>query len=172
MKHPPPKRYNFEHQKQLGLQGEARLDSFFSRWYLIKEVPMELQREGVDRFFVPRWGEVEFPRLVEYKTDFHASGNAFIETHSVIRIGQDTIKGWLYTSKADWLVYFMAAYETAFVLNFESLRRFVIQWEAEQLCRHRECINSNYKSSGLIVPLPLMLRASRAIFKVEYCSKF
>lgn len=171
MKHPKPKQYDFEYQKQLGLRGEARLDSFFSRWYVIEEVPIELQREGVDRFFIPRWGEVPFPRFVEYKTDFHDSGNAFVETHSVVRTGRE-IKGWLYTSKADWLVYFMAAYQTAFVLQFSTLRESVVEWQVNQNCKRRDCTNKDYKSSGLVVPLPLILKASHAIFKVEYYFEF
>lgn len=164
-----PRRYGFNQQKRLGLHGEEILDSFFSRWYLIKEVPIELQREGVDRFFVPKRGELEFPYLVEYKTDFKKdTGNVFLETHSVVRVGQPDIRGWLYTSKADWLIYFLVEYETVLALSFPSLRESVLAWEAKNLCRRKKCANNNYHSIGLIVPIPLMLRASHAIFKLKY----
>jgi hypothetical protein len=169
---PPNQNYDFYTQKKLGLQGEERLDSFFCRWYIIEEVPIELQREGVDRFYIPRRGEVTFPRLVEYKTDFQDTGNAYVETHSVIRAGQREIKGWLHTSKADWLIYFMAVDEIAFVINFTTLRQAAITWESEQLCKRRDCLNRNYKGSGLIVPIRLMLRVSYAVFKVPYCFEF
>ncbi len=168
----PIKRYDFDHQKKLGLHGEARLDSFFGRWYFIREVPYELQKEGVDRFFIPKRGETGFPRLIEYKTDFQNTGNAFVETHSVIRAGERDIQGWLHTSKADWLVYFFAVYETALVLSFETLRKSVITWESQNLCRRKDSINANYKGSGLIVPLPLMLSAFYAVFKVPYTFEF
>jgi hypothetical protein len=163
-----PQRYDFNQQKQLGIHGEAILDAFFSRWYLIQEVPPELQREGVDRFFVPRRGEVNFPRLVEYKTDFKDTGNVFIETHSVIRAGQKDIKGWLYTSKADWLIYFLVEYQTVLVLSFPTLRDSVFVWESKQLCRCKSSQNNDYQGAGLIVPIPLMLRESHAIFKLQY----
>lgn len=161
-----PRRYSFEEQKQLGIDGEKQLDTFFSRWYIIREVPMELQKEGVDRFFIPRYGEVGFPRLVEYKTDYKDTGKAFVETHSVIRAGQPDIKGWLHTSKADWLVYFLVKYETAFVLSFPTLRKFVSLWEIEEHCQRKHSINGDYKGAGLLVPISLMLRASHAVFKV------
>lgn len=160
------KMYDFQKQKNLGQQGEERLDSFFSRWYNIKEVPFELQQKGIDRFYIPRRGEATFPRLVEYKTDFHRTNNVFLETHSVIRQGRPDVKGWLYTSKADWLIYFLTAYQTALVIDFVKLRKSARIWD--KTCQHRDCKNKDYKSSGLLVPIPELRLISHAVFDVEY----
>lgn len=157
--------YDFQHQKELGRQGEERLDSFFSRWYDIKEVPFELQKEGVDRFYVPKRGKLAFPRLIEYKTDFKTTGNVFIETHSVIRQGQEDIKGWLYTSKADWLVYYLISSQTALVVNFAKLRQSAEVWK--KTCPHRDCTNKDYKSSGLLVPISAIKLVSHAVFSIK-----
>ena len=158
--------YDFDQQKSLGMQGEERLDSFFSRWYKIEEVPFELQKEGVDRFYIPKRGKVTFPRLVEYKTDFHHTGNVFLETHSVIRQGWPDVKGWLHTSKADWLLYFLTAYQTVLVIDFAKLRKSARIWD--NTCQHRDCKNKGYKSTGLLVPIPVLRLVSHAVFDVEY----
>lgn len=160
--------YDFQKQKNLGQQGEERLDSFFSRWYDIKQVPFELQKEGIDRFYIPLRGQATFPYLVEYKTDFQQTGNAFIETHSVIRSGQSNIQGWLYTSKADWLIYWAVEYQTAFAINFDKLRKSAEIWK--RTCRQRNCQNKGYKSSGLLVPIPVLRLVSHAVFTIEYAS--
>jgi len=157
--------YDFQQQKDLGLKGEERLDFFFSRWYDIKEVPFELQKEGIDRFYIPKRGEVTFPCLIEYKTDFHDTGNVFIETHSVIRQGRPDVRGWLHTSKADWLIYYLVLHETAFVVDFGRLRIFTQEWK--KTCQRRDCRNKDYKSSGLLVPIPVFQLASHAIFNIK-----
>ena len=157
--------YDFQQQKDLGKQGEERLDSFFYRWYNIREVPFELQKEGIDRFYIPKRGNITFPRLVEYKTDFYRTGNVFIETHSVIRQGKPDIKGWLYTSKADWLIYFLVAYQTAFAIYFNKLRESAQIWN--KTCQRRNCRNKDYKSSGLLIPIPVLELISHAVFNIQ-----
>lgn len=157
--------YNFQQQKELGKQGEEKLDSFFSRWYNIKKVPFKLQKEGIDRFYIPKYGEVTFPRLIEYKTDFHATGNVFVETHSVIRQGQPDIPGWLYTSKADWLIYWLVKYQEAFAIDFAKLRVSAQKWE--KTCQRRYSENKGYKGSGLLVPIPVLKLVSHAVFSIK-----
>lgn len=143
--------YDFQEQLDIGERGEKRLDKFFSRFYKIDPVPMDLQRLGVDRVF--NNNGIRF--TVEYKTDLKActTGNFFLETEV------DGKPGWLYSSVAQVVVYYIPP--TAYVLNLVALRQdvnngFLTGEESKPIP------NKGYEAKGILVSVkkvnwPLMI---------------
>lgn len=151
--------YQFDAQHADGLAGEAFLDALFSRWYRIRPATAAQQRRGIDR-----WFRTATRRLaVEYKTDHTAArtGNAFVETVSV-----DTTHkpGWIYTSQADYLVYYIPPDGLVYVLRFAVLRRELARWVA--LYPVRRIPNEGYHTHGLLVALWEFEAHSEAILSV------
>lgn len=142
------KSYTFGESLRAGSLGESRLDDFFSRWFDIQPVPMAVQRIGIDRLFI---GEQKGDALaVEYKTDTqgHRTGNAFIETVSVDNDGK---RGWLWTTKADALVYYLSKGSRGYVLDPTDMRNQAYSWTRR--FRVKTATNPDYHSYGLLVPL-------------------
>ena len=81
--------YDFNEQLQKGEHYENELDIFFSKFYKIKKVTMDEQRQGFDRIFIRPDGT---QLKIEYKSDDKArtTGNFFIELYSVF----PTKQGW------------------------------------------------------------------------------
>jgi two-component SAPR family response regulator len=140
--------YKFNVQLKLGEKGEMFLDKFFSEEYLIKPVSMGEQRKGIDRIFEhKRTGRV---LKVEYKTDELASGtgNAFIETISVDSTNKP---GWAYSSKADYLLYYVTGDELIYIITLNNLRKNLEKWEKKY--RKAKAKNDGYYTHGILVPL-------------------
>ena len=140
--------YEFNQQFEQGSQGETSLDKHFSYWYFVLPVPMAMQRLGVDRVFIHV--DTLKMRLIEYKTDARAAqtGNVFIETVSVDRDGKP---GWIYTSHADWLFYYLPQMQVCHLLEFTVLRTQLDHW-----LKHyplKVIPNKGYNTKGIIVPL-------------------
>ena len=93
--------YNFRTQYDLGKEGEAFLDEYFSeQGFEIEMVGMDMEKIGVDRLF-HKTGCIY---KVEYKTDFQTTttGNVFLE----LDFNDGKRKGWVKTTQADFVVYF------------------------------------------------------------------
>jgi len=150
--------YDFEAQRAQGEQGEDELDRFFARWFAIQPATGRQQRQGIDRLFTARRGRRRF--AVEYKTDRVAAqtGNAFIETVSV-----DTAEraGWVYTSQADLLMYYVPDWARIYVIELERLREQLAAWCA--LYPLRRIPNAGYSTHGVIVPLQSLKRVARRV---------
>lgn len=144
--------YTFREQIDKGKQAEARLDEWFSTWYEIKQIPLEVERvEHFDRIFIRDGQEMR----VEYKTDFqaHQTGNAFIETYSNIETNKP---GWIYSSQADILVYFIPEAKSILIVRMMLIRMCIRHYL--KVYRKRKCKNvnpngSNYHSEGVLVPI-------------------
>lgn len=151
--------YDFAIQKAKGEEGEAFLDAFFERAYIIQPSTEQEQRREIDRWFTNRVTDKRVS--VEYKRDETAgrTGNAFIETVSVDVRG---VRGWVYTSEAEWLVYFIPKPETIYVLRFADLRQRLPDWERR--FPKRKIANRDYNTMGILVPLAEFERAAVAVY--------
>lgn len=144
------KPYRFGEQLRKGSLGESILDTFFSRWFDIQRVPVAIETSsGVDRLFI---GEQQGDALaVEYKCDTqgYRTGNAFIET---ISVDEDGKRGWLWTTKADALVYYFHedGGGSGYVLDPTDLRKRAYRWTRKYPVK--TATNDDYHSYGLLVP--------------------
>lgn len=140
--------YQFEGQLKRGQDGEAVLDRHYGRWFEIKPATDAEQREGVDRHYTDKESGEHF--AIEYKTDWTAgwSNNAFVETVSVDTTGK---QGWAYTSKADWLIYYIPPLGLAYMFRMAVIRAWVDDWKAKY--RTQRIPNKGYQTHGVIVPL-------------------
>lgn len=141
-----------------GENGERFLDEFFSGKFDIYPANRRQQRQGIDRVFVSK--ETGRTLLVEYKTDYqaHRTGNSFLETVSVDTEGK---KGWIYTAKADYLLYLVVKDLLVYVFKFEDLRRLFPVWLKKY--RIGKAVNKGYDSHGLLVPLTEFEKHAEAV---------
>lgn len=153
--------YTFDEKFAQGAQGEAFLDAFFKRWYLVFPATPEEQREGIDRYFV----HLRQRRVlaIEYKTDERAgqTHNAFVETVSVDTASKP---GWAVTSQADYLAYYIPGDGLVYIIKFSKLRLALSRWE--KIYQTRQIKNSGYHTHGLIVPLHEFEKLSEAVLSV------
>lgn len=141
--------FDFSTQLAQGAEGEAWLDAFFSRWFIVTPVSPASQRRGIDRSFTDKKNGRTF--TVEYKADRRAgqTGNAFIET---ISVDAPTVRqGWAYTCQADYLVYFCSSPETIYIIPPAVLRSAIDDWLARY--PKRVIPNRGYNTHGVLVPL-------------------
>jgi hypothetical protein len=140
--------YRFDNRLAVGQKGESLLDTFFSQWADIQPASSEQQRQGIDRVFISR--ESGKQTLVEYKTDWKVAvtGNVFLETVSVDRAKK---QGWLYTSQAEMLVYFVPQTDMIYCVQVDYLRAVYLP----QVTKFREAAaeNEGYRTWGILVPL-------------------
>lgn len=144
-----------------GQRGEEILDKFFGRWYRIQFANTLQEDSGIDRIFTPLFGSDKKQRTVEYKTDFCSAntGNAYLE---IVSQNVKKIPGWLKTSVADWLIYFIYP-KQVLIFKFEVLREFVFS----RKYRERSVKNKGYFGTGLIVPLTELMSVAHEILEVK-----
>jgi len=145
--------HNFDDSLPEGEKEESKLDCFFAKWYEIKPVGMNKQRDGIDREWKCRKTKREFS--VEYKADSKAAetGNVFIETVSVDTTGKP---GWAYTSKAQLLVYFIPPDSTAYITPMTTIKTLLPDWidaYREVSVPNGDGVTVKYNTKGLLVPL-------------------
>jgi hypothetical protein len=144
-----------------GAAAETQLDRHFADRFHITSATRAQQRQGIDRHFTHRQSGATY--TIEYKTDWTAgrTGNAFVETVSV---DSAAIPGWVYTSQAEWLAYFLPAPATIYLIAFPTLRACLPQWLAT--CKAAPPIpNRGYHTLGILVPLPEFAQIAARIEK-------
>lgn len=157
----PP--YSMAQQLRKGETAEAHLDQHFADRFRIVPASREQQRLGIDRIFIKHTTGHSY--TVEYKTDWTAgrTGNAFVETVSV---DSGQIPGWAYSSHAEWLLYFVPATRTIYLITFADLRAQLSQWIST--CKAAPPIpNAGYHTLGILVPLT---KFARVASRIEVCS--
>ncbi len=142
--------YHFDVQLKIGKDAERHLDRLFSQWYRIEELPLDIeQRVHADRLFVR---QDDSQVMVEYKTDLmgHKTGNLVIET-----ISADThnTPGWVYTSQADMLVWWVVGLGEVLVAKMADVRAQLPEWQKRY--QTVKIPNDGYHSIGLLVPIPV-----------------
>ena len=151
--------YGMDQQLRKGEAAEARLDLHFAARFHIAPASRTQQRQGIDRIFTDHTSGKIY--TVEYKTDWTAArtGNAFLET---ISVDTANIPGWVYTSQADWLAYFVPQQAVIYLIAFTALRARLPQWLDS--CKAAPPIpNHGYHTHGILVPLSEFARAARRI---------
>lgn len=144
----PDDAYSFSVQLEKGEGAEARLDRFFGRFYCISSVDAQAQRWGIDRIWWRR--DMTIRCSVEYKTDWAAerTGNVFIETVSV---DSQNKPGWVYTSVAQLLVYYLPQSGVAYIAPMLAVREATKEWA--QTHQEMPVPNDGYNTKGLLIPL-------------------
>ncbi len=150
-------------QEQLdrGEQAEALLDEHFSDRFKITPAGRTEQRNGIDRIFEARANGKRY--AIEYKTDWTAgrTRNAFIETISVDTMN---VLGWAYTSQAEWLIYFVPAHKTIYIVRFSHLRQQLEGW-IQAYGPEKAIPNDGYYTHGITVPLKVFQKCSSKVEK-------
>jgi hypothetical protein len=162
--------HNFADSLKVGEKYEKMLDEYFRQWFIVSEVSMDLQRLGIDRIFTKRKSGERF--TVEYKADEKAetTGNMYIETVSYRPKSANSLdkvekKGWIYTSTAQLLVYFVPGWNRAYIMDMLTLRDKVNEkWAAH----HRSVTvdNGDYEGEGILVPFQKMDKHCRGRVKL------
>lgn len=154
--------YSFNDQLSRGEAAERQLDAHFADRFQIAEATHEQQRLGIDRIFVHRAMGKAY--TIEYKTDWTAgrTNNAFIETVSVDTM---SIPGWVYTSEAQWLIYFVPPKETIYIIRFRHIQAKVPEW-VEQYGPEKIIPNDGYCTLGVVVPLDIFAQCASKIEKL------
>jgi len=158
-------KYSFNKQLSKGENEEKNLDAHFSEHYHIFDVPIELQKNGIDRIFVRKNDFLTYK--IEYKSDFktHITGNVFIETCSVFSNYECKVKGWTYTSKADFLIYFVVEEKIAYVIRMETIREHIDAWKSKY--SQRSSPNYGYETIGILVPPNEFKSKTEAIIRIN-----
>lgn len=142
----PKNVFDFERQLHLGADGEHVIREVFGSRFKIQKSVAQEERDGIDFWF--SYGG--FDLAIEVKTDFRAARtrNAFIETTSV---DTDNTPGWAYTSRADFLLYYVPPDRTVYVMPMREIRRRLPHWRKKY--ELRRVPNAGYFTEGVIVPL-------------------
>lgn len=140
--------YDFGERLAAGEKAERVIDECFARWFDIAPVSMTDQRRGIDRQYMRRDNGCVY--AIEYKTDWTAgrTGNAFVETVSV---DTQNKPGWVYTTQADYVLYYVPGDELIYVLDVSIMRCHLRRWANQY--RAVTVQNQGYCTKGVLVPL-------------------
>jgi len=137
--------HQFEASKGVEARWAPVLDDWFRQMYVIDDATMEQQWRGIDRIVHAEDG----PVTLDYKCDTRArdTKRLFMETVSNSETGRP---GWLLTSEAEWLVYFVVP-DDVWMFRFACLRQQLAAWR--QTWPEKPARNDRYSTLGLCVPM-------------------
>jgi hypothetical protein len=126
------------------------LDRWLREAYDLREATMDEQWQGIDRVAVTPEGPVG----IDYKCDERAArtGNLFFELVSNDVTGRE---GWVFSSRADWLAYFIVPDEVWMFLFRRVRSRLPAWWMRYPL---RAALNDGYRTQGVCVPRSMARR--------------
>ena len=159
--------YGFDDQFDLGCFGEDRLREFRHEHYTLTKSTLEMEKQGIDFVFANRLTGKSW--TIELKTDFKAfeSRNAFIETISVDNATQHRA-GWVYTSMAQILLYFIPQSGSLYILDLARLREqmpaFARRFQTVSTSSHR--YGSYYRTHGILVPLTELAKLAHSTLEL------
>ena len=146
--------HDFDDCLERGNKGEEEIDEFLRcefDWELTR-VGRDEQARGIDRRCLPEIGAESF--TLEYKTDDRAAqtGKAFIE---LAHVGIHHVKqGWVYTSEADYFVYWVPRLGRALLFDIKKARQAINGWIKQYPVRAAR--NKKYWTCGVCVPLAVV----------------
>jgi hypothetical protein len=153
--------HDFDRSAEVERRWSPVLDRWIRKSYaFFREATDAEQRRGIDRIAIDDLGHEV---AIDYKCDERAqwTGNVFMETVSV-----DTRRtpGWLYTSDADWILYFVVP-EVVYAFSLSKLRAEIEGW----IKRYREvpAKNRSYRTLGVLVPLREARRAAEYVASIS-----
>lgn len=139
-----------------GQAAEQAMDRHFGRWFQVAPVPRQDERRGIDR----RWSCLQTGAVytVEYKADWRAgeTGRAFLETWSVV---EKQKPGWVVTSEAMLLAYYLPTAERVLVLDLATLKRHLP--EVLERWPEREASSGEWTTRGVAVPVDYLAAMAR-----------
>lgn len=154
--------YDFEEKRAEGEAWGRVIDEYLRRMYDVEPVRAGDDRAGLDRLVRRLHGRAAAPIRVEYKADTVGglSGNAFIETRSV----DEKALGWLATSQADELLYYLPILGRAYRVAMPRLREAGLTWM--DTFRTVSVPNAGYSTYGVIVPLAKVAEIADAVLTI------
>lgn len=159
--------YGFDDQFDLGCFGEDRLSEFRHEHYTLTKSTLEMEKHGIDFIFANRLTGKSW--TIELKTDFKAfeSENAFVETISVDNATQHRA-GWVYTSEAQILLYFIPQSGSLYILDLARLREkmpeFARRFQTVSTSTRRH--STYYRTHGILVPLTELAKLAHSILEL------
>jgi hypothetical protein len=150
--------YSFEAQSRVGAEGETALDLYFSRFYTLWPASTDQERKGIDRVSVHRLTGRTL--TLQYKTDTRAqrTGNAFVETLSVV----PHKPGWAVACAADYICYWVVGGDL-YICPPSAIQQALVEWR--QTCQSRRVPNRGYHTEGLLIPLPTFSDSAKIIIE-------
>ncbi len=153
--------YDFKTQLEIGKLIETELDRYFSQWYEIQSVSIDVEKaDGIDRIFTSK--ATGKSQTVEYKSDFKSAstGNIYVEL-SVDSDNGYSKPGWAVHSVADIILYCIinqGIISHIYILSPSVVRSFVDIWKGQY--RNVTCANKGYHSKGILVPMDIVKSVS------------
>ena len=160
--------HKFDDSLKYGEGVEKILDDYFEEWFQILKAEGDLygnlQYLGIDRIFTrrntgQRWS-------VEYKADRRTqeTGNVYIETVSVRKVGKHEKLGWAHTSTAQRLIYFIDGTKVIYILDMKDVRDMLPEWESKYPTAQVE--NTDYVGEGILVPETQLAKMARGVARI------
>lgn len=144
---------DFKNDLLRGDKGEAILDKYYQKYFIIKPVTAQEQRLGIDRIYTHKL--LRYCYSVEYKTDFraHQTGNVFIETWS----DKGKKRGWATSSLSQMLVYYVPGINTAYQTTMLTIKSKIAEWlqSYNEISVQNNTNGNTWASAGLAIPIPL-----------------
>ena len=152
--------HEFNQSQEVEARHAPTLDAWLRESYQIREATEAEQWDGIDRVVMAESGLV----TLDYKCDerAHATNRLFIETvsNSVTRR-----PGWIHTSRADWLAYFVVP-DHVWMFRFARVRQRLPDWLSAY--RERPARNVGYATLGVCVPMAVARQAVEYIASLVY----
>ena len=149
--------YKFEEQLKLGQDCEKEIYNYLrATGWKIKVADRDNQRKGIDCFVSSK----DKHYAIEIKSDKKASktGNAFFET---ISVDNKNIKGWAYTSQADYIFYYLPNDELIYIISPLWVKKNIKRLET--VYPKRIIPNKGYNTVGVLVPLYILEQYAKVI---------
>lgn len=159
--------YDFQEQLKKGQTGESLIAAYFSEQFEVIPATDAQQRQGIDFTFVDR--RTGKSLTVQVKTDEKAeiTGNAFLETISVDKSGGCQQKqGWIFTSVATWLLYYLPQTSKLYIFELDALRAKMPSFAKQYPTKTAR--NHNYNTHGICVPLKDLSELATKILTINY----
>jgi len=161
--------YSFEKQYRIGKTAEYILDRLLvSKGYSIEMVGRSEERNGIDRVLTSADNRTI---NAEYKTDRWAyhTGNAYMETVAYDN-GITSKKGWVFTSKADVVLYWVHPGErnaTSWVYVLDPKKLRTADWFSGGKYEEKTVKNTGFFGKGILVPMAIVRKlAGIAVLKM------
>lgn len=118
-----PPTYSWQDTLERERAGNKVLDALFAPEFIIVPATKHHQRQKIDRFHIKRT-DGRIVHRVDYKNDWRAAQtkNLALEEISVERNGRTLARGWVHTTIADLIVFYLPQLDTAHLLEIEDLR--------------------------------------------------
>jgi hypothetical protein len=166
----PGKVYEWNSRCRIGAVGERVLDAYFKRSYQVVHASEFHQRvQKFDRTLIGIQDGMNMHR-VEYKTDETAGDteNLALEEVSVLKGNHRTAMGWIHTTIATAVVFYVPGHDRAYWLPLKRLRQ---QWEdLSHVYAHKWVTTVRYgdEYDTEIVPVPIVHLRNRLLITREW----